>query len=122
LRGQGHLGYAGSRNLRHGAERGAIECLLQRGRSFVYTPAAGTVLTAGSQTLSVTFTPTDTTDYTAATSSVTLAVNKAAPTVGINLSSSSITMTQALTVTVAVSGASGAFNTHRLCEAGRWKL
>ena len=32
--------------------------------SFVYTPAAGTVLSAGAgQTLSVTFTPTDTADY-----------------------------------------------------------
>ena len=32
--------------------------------TFVYTPAAGTVLGAGnSQTLSVTFTPTDTADY-----------------------------------------------------------
>jgi sugar lactone lactonase YvrE len=76
--------------------------------SFVYTPAAGTVLTAGSQTLSVTFTPTDTTDYSTATTSVKLAVNKVAPAVGVNLSSSNITMTQALTVTVAVSGASGA--------------
>ena len=31
--------------------------------TFVYTPAAGTILHVGSQTLSVTFTPTDTTDY-----------------------------------------------------------
>ncbi len=45
--------------------------------TFVYTPAAGAVLTAGSQTLSVTFTPTDTTDYTTATATVTLTVNKA---------------------------------------------
>jgi hypothetical protein len=47
--------------------------------SFVYSPAAGTVLSAGSQTLSVTFTPTDATDYAAATATVTLTVNKAAP-------------------------------------------
>ncbi len=38
--------------------------------TFVYTPAAGTVLSAGSHTLSVTFTPTDTTDYTTATATV----------------------------------------------------
>ena len=31
--------------------------------TFVYTPAAGTILHGGNQTLSVTFTPTDTTDY-----------------------------------------------------------
>ena len=49
--------------------------------TFTYSPAAGTVLSAGSQTLSVTFTPTDTTDYITATASVTLIVNKATPTV-----------------------------------------
>ena len=44
--------------------------------TFVYSPAAGTVLsTAGSVTLSTTFTPTDTTDYNTATASVSLTVN-----------------------------------------------
>ena len=43
--------------------------------TFVYNPAAGTVLSAGSQTLSVTFTPTDTIDYNSATASVTLTVS-----------------------------------------------
>ncbi len=47
--------------------------------TFAYTPVAGTVLKAGSQTLSVTFTPTDTTDYTTATATVTLTVNQATP-------------------------------------------
>ena len=47
--------------------------------SFVYTPQAGTVLTAGTQTLSVTFTPTDATDYASATATVQLTVNKGAP-------------------------------------------
>jgi hypothetical protein len=42
--------------------------------TFVYTPAAGTVLTAGNQTLSVTFTPTDTADYTTAQTKVSLDV------------------------------------------------
>jgi len=42
---------------------------------FVYNPAAGTTPAAGTDTLSVTFTPTDTTDYTTATASVTLTVN-----------------------------------------------
>jgi hypothetical protein len=49
--------------------------------TFVYTPAAGAILAAGSQTLSVTFTPTDTVDYRSASATVTLTVNKAAPTV-----------------------------------------
>jgi len=48
--------------------------------AFVYTPAAGTVLGAGTHTLSVTFTPTDSTDYTTATDSVSLTVNPATPT------------------------------------------
>jgi len=47
--------------------------------TYVYSPAAGTVLAAGSHTLSVTFTPTDKTDYTIATDSVQLMVNKATP-------------------------------------------
>lgn len=45
--------------------------------TFAYSPAAGTVLHAGTQTLSVTFTPTDATDYNPATTSVTLQVNQA---------------------------------------------
>ncbi len=48
--------------------------------TFVYSPASGTVLTAGSQTLSVTFAPTDTVDYNNASTSMALAVNKAMPT------------------------------------------
>ncbi len=48
--------------------------------AFVYSPVAGTVLHAGSgQTLSATFTPTDTTDYTTATPTVTINVAQAAP-------------------------------------------
>ena len=44
--------------------------------TFVYTPAAGTVLTStGPQALSVIFTPTDSANYTTATAGVTLTVN-----------------------------------------------
>ena len=46
--------------------------------TFAYSPAAGTVLKAGTQTLSVVFTPTDTKTYSAATASVQLTVNQAA--------------------------------------------
>jgi hypothetical protein len=49
--------------------------------AFVYTPPAGTVLAAGAQTLSVTFTPTDTVNYTTATATVTLTVTQATPTI-----------------------------------------
>ena len=52
--------------------------------AFVYSPVAGTVLHAGNaQTLSATFTPTDTTDYTTATPTATINVAKAATTGGI---------------------------------------
>lgn len=48
--------------------------------TFTYTPAAGTVLGAGSQTLSLTFTPTDTASYNTVTTTRALTVNKANPT------------------------------------------
>jgi hypothetical protein len=49
--------------------------------SYVYSPAAGTVPPAGTDTLTVTFTPTDTTDYSTQTASVPLVVTKATPTI-----------------------------------------
>src|SRR6202011_3647276 len=49
------------------------------GGSFTYTPAAGSITAAGTDTLSVTFTPTDTTNYTTATKTVQLTVNQATP-------------------------------------------
>ena len=54
--------------------------------TFVYSPTSGTVLNAGkkNQTLSVTFTPTDATDFTPATASVSIDVNQATPTVTVN--------------------------------------
>ena len=45
----------------------------------VYTPAAGNVPAAGTDTLSVTFTPTDTTDYTTVTKTVQIVVSQATP-------------------------------------------
>ena len=85
------LGQSGEHRLRHGAERNATRChgFLDVGGvsgsvpgTFTYTPAAGTVLGAGNdQTLSVTFTPTDTTDYTTATATATINVLQATPTI-----------------------------------------
>ena len=49
--------------------------------NFVYTPAAGTVLDAGTRTLSVTFTPADSARYTTATASVPVTVQRATPTI-----------------------------------------
>ena len=45
--------------------------------TFVYTPSVGTVLVAGTQTLSVTFAPTDTTNYATATATVSIVVTTA---------------------------------------------
>ena len=47
--------------------------------TFVYAPASGTVLVAGTQTLSVTFTPTDSANYATTSATVSLTVNKGAP-------------------------------------------
>ena len=52
--------------------------------SFSYSPSAGTVLPVGKQTLTATFTPTDTTDYTIGTATVTLTVAPAAPAVTVS--------------------------------------
>jgi CSLREA domain-containing protein len=53
--------------------------------TFSYTPGSGTVLGIGpNQTLSATFTPTDTADYNSVTTSVTITVNKAAPSVSVS--------------------------------------
>ena len=48
--------------------------------TFAYSPAAGTVLSSGPHPLSVTFTPTDTTDYTNATADATIVVSSASGT------------------------------------------
>ena len=62
--------------------------------TFAYSPAAGTVLGAGPQTLSVTFTPKDAIDYTLATASVTLQVNQAV--LSVEAGSQSMTYGQAV--------------------------
>jgi hypothetical protein len=86
--------------------------------SFVYSPPSGTILTAGTQTLSVTFTPTDSTDYTTDTDTVTITVSKSAPTVtwatpapityGTALSSTQLDATASVPGTFAYSPAAGA--------------
>ena len=85
--------------------------------TFAYSPAAGTVLGAGSQTLSVTFTPTDTTDYTTATADTTIAVAQATPTItwaspagivyGTALSAAQLDATSTVAGTFAYSPAAG---------------
>src|SRR5260370_10067369 len=47
--------------------------------TLVYTPAVGSIPAAGTDTLTVTFTPTDTTNYSTATKTVQLSVSQATP-------------------------------------------
>ena len=49
--------------------------------TYVYTPAAGTILTAGTHTLSVAFTPSNAVDYSSVSATVSLTINKVTPTV-----------------------------------------
>jgi len=49
--------------------------------NFVYNPPSGTVLSAGTHTLNAIFTPTDIANYTTASASVLINVNKATPTI-----------------------------------------
>jgi hypothetical protein len=71
--------------------------------AFVYTPPAGTVPTAGAQTLSATFIPTDTTNYSSPTATVPLTVNKATPTLTVNTSGSPSNYGAAVTFTATAS-------------------
>ena len=54
-----HLDDAGGDYLRDCAERNPAERQLEMGGTFAYSPTSGAVPTAGTQTLSVTFTPTE---------------------------------------------------------------
>ncbi|MDB5058832.1 MAG: hypothetical protein JWO59_2304, partial [Chloroflexi bacterium] len=80
-----------------------------RGR-FTYTPPAGTKFAAGPrQTVSVTFTPADGADYTGATATTTIAVNKAPTRTRLAASANPGTRRHAVTLTATVtSSAAGA--------------
>ncbi|MCU1223822.1 MAG: repeat containing protein [Edaphobacter sp.] len=70
--------------------------------TFAYTPAAGTVLGLGTQTLNVTFTPTDTASYNTATKAVSLVVAPAGTTTSLNVSSASVVAGASVTLTAQV--------------------
>jgi uncharacterized repeat protein (TIGR03803 family) len=74
---------------------------------FSYSPAAGTVLGVGSQTLNTTFTPTDAVNYAVVISTTTLTVTQAASTSTLQLSAASILVGSAETLTVTVSSGVG---------------
>ena len=70
--------------------------------SFAYTPSSGTVLPAGMQTLSVTFTPSDTIDYATTTASVQLTVMQAPTVIGLSASATSVPAGTPFTLTANV--------------------
>jgi len=77
--------------------------------AFVYSPAAGIVLGVGTQTLSVTFAPSDTANYTTASKTVSLTVTQAASTTTITSISPNPTGTGTpVAVTFSVAGVGGA--------------
>jgi hypothetical protein len=76
--------------------------------TFTYTPAAGTILSAGSQTLSVHFVPADATDFaTPVDKTVTLNVQTVSPTPSITASNKTYDGTTAATFTCSLSGVVG---------------
>jgi hypothetical protein len=70
--------------------------------AFSYSPVAGTILDAGTQTLNVTFVPADTTDYTSASGSATIVVNGAPTTTTLASSSSTSVYGEPITFTATV--------------------
>jgi Bacterial Ig-like domain (group 3)/FG-GAP-like repeat len=70
--------------------------------TFVYTPSAGTVLSAGNQTLTTSFAPTDTVNYTSTTATVLLTINKAVPLVNLAASNNSVVIGSPVTLTAQV--------------------
>jgi hypothetical protein len=70
--------------------------------SFVYTPAAGTVLAVGQHTLSAVFSPIDETDYSPATATVTLTVVPAIPTITVAPSPNPAFLSNAVAITATI--------------------
>ena len=76
------LTWAPPANIVYGTPLGATQLNAARdraGNAGRTRPSSGTILNAGTHTLSVTFTPTDTTNYNTATASVPITVVKATP-------------------------------------------
>jgi hypothetical protein len=76
--------------------------------SFSYSPSAGTVLPIGQNTLTATFLPTDTTDYTTNTASVTLTIIPATPLVTLASSANPIFTSNPVTFTATLTVPAGA--------------
>ena len=71
--------------------------------SFSYSPSAGTVLSIGPHTLTATFTPVDTTNYTTGTATVTLTVVPATPVLTLGASPNPAFLSNPVTFTASIS-------------------
>jgi hypothetical protein len=75
--------------------------------TFVYSPAAGALLNSGTQTLSVTFTPTDSADYSIVTRTVQLNINQATAAVSVASSANPVLLQSSVSFTATISSVSG---------------
>jgi hypothetical protein len=71
--------------------------------SFTYSPSAGTILSVGAHPLLVSFAPTDSADYTTASSTVSLTVSKATPAVSLVSFANAVFVSNAVVFTANVS-------------------
>ena len=92
--------------------------------TYVYSPAAGTILPAGMQTLSVTFTPADLTSFTTATQMVVLTVLQGTPTTTLTVTvggsaATTVAAGTAVTLSASVTSAAGAVSPGQVnfCDA-----
>lgn len=74
--------------------------------SYSYSPVAGTLLGAGTQTLRVTFNPTDTADYPSIQANVSLVVNQAQPVVTVAPANNPTAYASPFTINASLSPAS----------------
>ena len=72
------------------------------GGAFSYAPSAGTVLTVGQHTLTATFSPTDTTDYTTSSATVILTVVPITPSLGLTSNANPVFSANAVTFTATI--------------------
>jgi hypothetical protein len=77
------------------------------GGTFAFLPIAGTVLPVGSQTLNVTFTPTDTVNYNTQTASTTILITRVAATLAITSTVNPSTFGTTVTFSFNLTGVAG---------------
>lgn len=75
--------------------------------SFVYTPATGSLLAVGTNTLSAAFTPTDTVGYVSGNVSTTIAIGKAATSLAVTSSTANAGQGRSVTFTASVAAGYG---------------